>query len=1179
MEEPLEYEEMTPEELQQWALKKNLKVDTIKALRESDAEQQEPKKDSKVQVVVKQDDSAERPVPVKALRVPEQPSAMERKLREEQHFPTRSWCEACVVGKGQERPHLRDKEKDKTNQVGKVDIDYTPISREGDDEEITVLTAGESVYGGIGTFYVRVKGAGDGYPVVALSAWMDRIGEPKLILTSDGEPAIREVREKVCQRRQKVTIPRETPKESKGSLGRGEGAHPKVQGQFRTFLYDLEKKLKKKLPMTHVVIPWLVRHIGWCHERFQPHASDGRTSYRRKYGKEYHGQFMVVGEKALFKLSGVPKHKGDAQWLPGIYVGNAEETDEILYLTPTGLGRARSGQRKPEEERWDAKFIDEVKGSPWNPVVVSNKTTAAKSVITGRSMYITAALRSEHGPTEGCNACKGQGKIHTTECKERFAKLVQEEKHEDKKIEGNVDQSTVDNQEEKKQEESFKKRNWPELGERTKLRRKTTRAEAALLAARDVGVAHPEDASMGEEEDKDYNLEERNRVFGKRLREQDADEDGAMDVLNIWDIMAMFDISQEQMKEIEDEFEGNYWIFDDKKHDENAIHKGRVGELKRLEKYKAKIDIPEKDYDGEVIDTRWVDNTEKERSRIVARNFKDGVQEGIFAGTPDSVLLRILLHLLASDRRLVACVYDAESAFLQPRLADTHTGRLLTHRLVVRPREDVRVPGILWDMQVPLYGWRGASAAWQDYQAEKYVDGFGLDRSALEPQAFNHPDRNLKLINHGDDTFAIGLREDMDDFRKWWHENFVGTDTGNASADPRDAKELKFIKREIRVVPEEGWEYEADRKHAKNLVNNLGLARSDAKAAPTPGVSADYVDAELDEIDPELDMREEKEFRSNAGTAQYMAGDRLDLRFAVKEVLRDSAKPRQSSTGKVKRIGRYVKGRSRYVNCFRWQPNRAVKGKETQKHIRAGVDADLAGERPGRKSTTCYVVRAGRHSVAEGVFTQPTVALSTAEAELSAMTRGTVEGIYVRNLLRFFAEEATLEVETDSSAAKAVTNRLGAGKKLRHVECQHFFIQSLVREGVITVTKAKGDTHPPDVGTKHMAWDRMKMLLQKLDVKILTAAGVNLLATGADAKATESKEENATSLVAWGHDGGLLRDLQRERAGGDDGDGGVLRERDDQARGERAAGEVAELRKGVLELHVLLQEAREAGGG
>ena len=58
---------------------------------------------------------------------------------------------------------------------------------------------------------------------------------------------------------------------------------------------------------------------------------------------------------------------------------------------------------------------------------------------------------------------------------------------------------------------------------------------------------------------------------------------------------------------------------------------------------------------------------------------------------------------------------------------------------MVRPPADARQdPKELWDINVPLYGWRKASASWQDYQAEQLVHVGGFRRSVVEGCAFRN---------------------------------------------------------------------------------------------------------------------------------------------------------------------------------------------------------------------------------------------------------------------------------------------------------------------------------------------------------------------------------------------------------------------------------------------------------
>jgi len=74
-------------------------------------------------------------------------------------------------------------------------------------------------------------------------------------------------------------------------------------------------------------------------------------------------------------------------------------------------------------------------------------------------------------------------------------------------------------------------------------------------------------------------------------------------------------------------------------------------------------------------------------------------------------------------------------------------------------------------------------------------------------------------------------------------------------------------------------------------------------------------------------------------------------------------------------------------------------------------DADWAGDRDTRRSTTGYVFMLGGGCISWASKLQPTVALSSAEAEYMAMAAAVQEAIYLRRLLEdlgFKQEQATV---------------------------------------------------------------------------------------------------------------------------------------------------------------------------
>ena len=88
------------------------------------------------------------------------------------------------------------------------------------------------------------------------------------------------------------------------------------------------------------------------------------------------------------------------------------------------------------------------------------------------------------------------------------------------------------------------------------------------------------------------------------------------------------------------------------------------------------------------------------------------------------------------------------------------------------------------------------------------------------------------------------------------------------------------------------------------------------------------------------------------------------------------------------------------------------------------VDGNHAGCVRTRKSTTCVIVRLAAHMVQDLSETQGTVRLSSCEAEYAALVRGSQEGLYVKNLLRFFGRSGEVELESDSSSAVGTFCRL-----------------------------------------------------------------------------------------------------------------------------------------------------------
>ena len=147
---------------------------------------------------------------------------------------------------------------------------------------------------------------------------------------------------------------------------------------------------------------------------------------------------------------------------------------------------------------------------------------------------------------------------------------------------------------------------------------------------------------------------------------------------------------------------------------------------------------------------------------------------------------------------------------------------------------------------------------------------------------------------------------------------------------------MRILNRIIRWT-HQGIRVEADPRHVEILIKETGLG--EANIVVTPGAKANEGKGELS--DAPLDKTAASMYRSCVARANYLALDRPDIAFAVKEACRDMSAPTTASWEKIKRVVRYLKGEPRLVYEYRWQG---------QEDLTVYVDTDWAGCHKNRKS-------------------------------------------------------------------------------------------------------------------------------------------------------------------------------------------------------------------------------------
>ena len=123
------------------------------------------------------------------------------------------------------------------------------------------------------------------------------------------------------------------------------------------------------------------------------------------------------------------------------------------------------------------------------------------------------------------------------------------------------------------------------------------------------------------------------------------------------------------------------------------------------------------------------------------------------------------------------------------------------------------------------------------------------------------------------------------------------------------------------------------------------------------------------------------------------------------------------------------------------------------------------------------VIFLGSHYIKSYSTTQKIIALSSAEAELYGMIKGSAHSLGLKSLVADFGISTKIEIHTDASAAMGIANRKGLGK-LRHIETNQLWIQDKVRDGTSRIHKCKGTENPADSLTKPVKNEDLKWHLR-----------------------------------------------------------------------------------------------------
>ncbi|KAE8832650.1 hypothetical protein PTNB73_10321 [Pyrenophora teres f. teres] len=253
------------------------------------------------------------------------------------------------------------------------------------------------------------------------------------------------------------------------------------------------------------------------------------------------------------------------------------------------------------------------------------------------------------------------------------------------------------------------------------------------------------------------------------------------------------------------------------------------------------------------------------------------------------------------------------------------------------------------------------------------------------------------------------------------------------------------------------------------ILQDFGMANCSPNAVPMSGNlcpgPAGFQASKLDT----------KRYQKAIGSLMYlMLGTRPDIAFTVGCLSRYMSNPADIHHAAVKHLWRYLKGTSNLTLVYHGD----------LKPLQGYTDADWGSDPDTRRSTAGYAFNLGSAVISWSSKRQPTVALSSCEAEYMGQTQATKEAFWLRGLLTEFqimkADSAATQILADNQGAIALASNPNNHARSKHIDIQWHYTREVQDSGKIALRFTPTSSQIADGLTKALpkaAFQRFKSAL------------------------------------------------------------------------------------------------------